>query len=109
MAVRLVVELVERALKVVRVTPRADGDHRQQPSVARCLRTHDGIQETAHLGQGVVEDLGQAVTVVDQPLDGVEPDAADCVTCANRPSSLGSTVRVKKWFNEEFRGTRRES
>ncbi|UQY81797.1 hypothetical protein JNO62_13145 [Ralstonia pseudosolanacearum] len=47
MAVCLVVELVERTVEIACIAPRADGDHRQQPSVARCLRTHDGIRTTA--------------------------------------------------------------
>lgn len=35
-----------------------------------------GGHEAAHLRQGVVEDVGQAVAVLNQVLDGVEPAAA---------------------------------
>ena len=69
-------ELVEGLVEMAGVAARADGDERQQPRIAGRVGACGGGHEAAHLRQGVVEDVGQAVPVFDQVLDGVEPTAA---------------------------------
>ena len=81
------------------IAARAHRDERQQPRIAGRVAARGGRDEAADLRQGVVEDVGQAVPVFDQVLDGVEPAAAvtgGSFAAANSPSSLGITVRVKK-------------
>ena len=54
--------------------------------------------EAAHLRQGVVEDVGQAVAVLDQVLDGVEPATAFTMggaSSARTDRRAGITVRQK--------------
>ena len=60
---------------MLRITTGADGDQRQQAGFAFGVRPHRSRQKAAHLSQRIAEDVGQPVAVVDQPLDGVEPDA----------------------------------
>ena len=66
-------EPVEGLVEVTRIAACADGDQREQPRIARSVLPRGGGGEAAHLRQGVVEDVGQTVAVLDQVLDGVEP------------------------------------
>ena len=92
----MVLEPVEGLVEMAGIATRADGDQGEQPCVAGGVLARRGGHKAAHLRQGVVEDVRQPVAVGDQMLDGVEPVAAAAFACANRPSSLGITVRVKK-------------
>ena len=66
-------ESVERPIEVMGVTAGADRHQREPARIARGIGPRGGADETAHLRQGVVEDVRQAVAVLDQVLDGVEP------------------------------------
>ena len=66
---------VEGLVEVMRIAACADGDQREQPGIARRVHPRGGGGEAAHLRQGVVENVRQAVTVIDQVLDGVKPAA----------------------------------
>ena len=93
---RMVLKPVEGLVEVAAVAARADGNQREQVRIARSIGAHGGGAEATHLRQRVVEDVGQAVAVGDQVLDGVEPAViATALVCAIRPSSLGITIREK--------------
>ena len=66
-------ESVEGLIEVAGVTAGADRHQREPARIARGIGPRGGADETAHLRQGVVEDVRQAVAVLDQVLDGVEP------------------------------------
>jgi len=66
-------ESVERPIEVMGVTAGADRHQGEPARIARGIGPRGGADETAHLRQGVVEDVRQAVAVLDQVLDGVEP------------------------------------
>ena len=71
----MVGEPVEGLVEMAGIATRADGDERQQPRIAGCVGARHGGNEATHLRQGVVEDVGQTVAVLDQVLDGVKPAA----------------------------------
>jgi hypothetical protein len=58
-------ELVEGLVQMAGIAARANGDERQQPRIAGRVASRRGGHEAAHLRQGVVEDVGQAVPVFD--------------------------------------------
>jgi hypothetical protein len=62
---RMVLEPVEGLVEVTRIAARADGDQREQPRIACRVLPHGGGSEAAHLRQGVVKDVRQAVAVLD--------------------------------------------
>lgn len=66
-------ESVEGLVEVAGIATGAKRDQRQQPRIARGVLAAHGRQKTAHLRQRVVVDVGEAVTVADQGLGGVEP------------------------------------
>jgi hypothetical protein len=72
----LVTESVEGLVELSAIAARANRDQRQKPGVLRSVKTDRRIHEGPHLGQRVVQDVGQAVTVLDQVLDSVDPAAA---------------------------------
>lgn len=62
---RTVGQSVEGLVQLAGVTPGADGDHREKTGLVGRLGARDCVQETAHLTQGVVEDVGKPVAVTD--------------------------------------------
>lgn len=66
-------ESVEGLVEVAAIPSGADRHQREPARIARGIGPRGGADETAHLRQGVVEDVRQAVAVLDQVLDGVEP------------------------------------
>ena len=58
------------------IAARADGNHGQQPCIAGRIGARRRCDEAAHLRQRVVEDVWQAVAVLDQVLDCFEPATA---------------------------------
>ena len=88
---------VEGLFDVAAIAAGTECDQRQQPSVMRGLEPADRRQETAHLRQGVVVDVAEAVAVADQGLGGVEPaGVVASPTWANSAVRRGITWRVKK-------------
>jgi hypothetical protein len=71
----LVRQTVQGLVEVFGITPGAHCNQGQQTGVICAVLTVDGVQKAMQLGQGVVQDVAQAVTVGNQPLDGIEPDA----------------------------------
>ena len=87
---RPVAQAVKSTVKLTLNAARAEGDQRQQAGVVRRVRAFGCGEKSAQLFQRIVEDVGQAVAMVDQPLDGFEPAAFTAATgarslaCANR-------------------------
>lgn len=70
---RMVGEPIKGLVEVAGIATGADGYEREQSSITSRVGACCGSDETAHLCQGVVEDVGQPVAALDQVLDGVEP------------------------------------
>ena len=66
-------ESAEGLVEVAAIPSGTDRHQREPARIARGIGPRGGADETAHLRQGVVEDVRQAVAVLDQVLDGVEP------------------------------------
>ena len=60
-------------IEVFGVAPAANGNQGQELGITRAVHTHNGLCKTLQLRQRVVQDVGQAVAVVDQALGKVEP------------------------------------
>ena len=75
MAMRMVLKSVEGLVEMAGVTARRRRYQGQQARALQRIAAHRGRHKAAQLRQGVVEDVRQAVPVIDQVLDGVKPAA----------------------------------
>ena len=71
----MVVQSVQGLVKLAGLATRADRNQRQQPRITRRIAPAGRRHECAQLPEGIAEDVGQPVAVLDQMLDGVDPAA----------------------------------
>lgn len=88
-------QFFQESLDLARIATLCGDQQGESGGQGLALLPLDGGKEALYLAQGVVQEIGVAVAVIDESLDGVTPGISVPIRVLTRVTS-GTTRRIKK-------------